>query len=75
MKNITNSKPVLINKTVSKAGYINLMEKHTLENLLKREFENESSTTRRHVLSDLYEKVSKSLEINFEYEDQYQEEV
>ena len=51
------------------------MEKHTLENLLKREFENESSTTRRHVLSDLYEKVSKSLVINFEYEDQYQEEV
>ena len=75
MKNITNSKPALINKTVSKAGHINLMEKHTLENLLKREFENEPSTTRRHVLSDLYEKVSKSLEINFEYEDQYQEEV
>lgn len=68
-----NYKPALINKDVSKAGHISLMEKHTLENLLKREFDNETSTTRRHVLSDLYEKVSKSLAINFEYEDIYEE--
>ena len=72
MKNLTN-KPALINKDVSKAGHISLTEKALLKTLLQREFDNEKSATRKHIISDLYEKVSNSLEINFVYEDIYEE--
>jgi len=72
MKNLTN-KPVLINKDVSKAGHISLEEKLFLIEILQNQFHAEVSAKRRHVLSDLHEKVTKALDINFEYEDIYEE--
>tara|TARA_Y100000004_G_scaffold49186_1_gene54156 strand:+ start:6115 stop:6339 length:225 start_codon:yes stop_codon:yes gene_type:complete len=69
----TNNKPSLINKDVSKAGHISLEEKALLTKLLQTEFDNEKSALRKHLISDLYEKVSKSLDINFVYEDIFQE--
>lgn len=69
----TNNQPALINKDVSKAGHISLEEKALLTELLENAFENEKSASRKHLISDLYEKVSKSLDVNFEYEDIFEE--
>ena len=69
----TNNQPALINKDVSKAGHISLEEKALLTELLENAFENEKSASRKHLISDLHEKVSKSLDVNFEYEDIFEE--
>lgn len=69
----TNNQPALINKDVSKAGHISLEEKALLTELLENAFENEKYPYRKHLISDLYEKVSKSLDVNFEYEDIFEE--
>ena len=65
--------PNLINYKVSKSSFLNLSEKEILTNLLKKSFTETEDILERHILSDIYEKVSKSLETNFVYEDKWKD--
>ena len=67
---MSNKKPNLIRKN-SKAGFLNFREKVILEAILEQAFENSGvqDTETRHIVSDIFEKVTTANVINFDYED------
>ena len=67
---MSNKKPNLIRKN-SKAGFLNFREKVILEAILSQAFENSGvqDTETRHIVSDIFEKVTTANVINFDYED------
>ena len=69
-KTMSNKKPNLIRKN-SKAGFLNFREKVILEAILEQAFENTGvqDTETRHIVSDIFEKVTTANVINFDYED------
>ena len=69
-KTMSNKKPNLIRKN-SKAGFLNFREKVILEAILEQAFENSGvqDTETRHIVSDIFEKVTTANVINFDYED------
>ena len=69
-KTMSNKKPNLIRKN-SKAGFLNFREKVILEAILSQAFENSGvqDTETRHIVSDIFEKVTTANVINFDYED------
>ena len=68
---MTYNKPTLI-RADSRAKFLSIMEKHTLELILQEKFNNTkpSETVTRQVISDIFEKITNANSINFEYEDE-----
>jgi hypothetical protein len=68
---MTNNKPNLI-RADSKAKFLSIMEKHTLELILQEKFNNTkpTETVTRQIISDIFEKINNANAINFDYEDE-----